>query len=110
MRAGARRIGIITVALGVLGPADAGSPATAASTRSALAARAQATASAPRPRARIRVSPSYPYRLYSTTYPVPYKYEYPGPGAVRQCTSWLAPEYRVSGTVIVPRQQCWWER
>jgi hypothetical protein len=34
---------------------------------------------------------------------------YPGPYAVRQCTSWLATEHRPSGTVIVPRQHCWWE-
>jgi hypothetical protein len=48
------------------------------------------------PPARIRVSPL----LRS----------YPGPNAVRQCTFWLAPEYRPSGTVIVPNQHCWWER
>jgi hypothetical protein len=35
---------------------------------------------------------------------------YPGPDAVRQCTAWLAPEYRPSGTVIVPKMRCWWER
>ena len=61
-------------------------------------------------RTRIRVTPIYPYRYYSTTYPVPYKYEYPGPGAVRQCTSWLAPENRVSGPVITPQMRCWWVR
>ncbi|MET0538685.1 MAG: hypothetical protein ABWZ64_12190 [Xanthobacteraceae bacterium] len=61
-------------------------------------------------RTRIRVTPLYPYRYFSTPYPVPYKYEYPGPGAVRQCTSWLAQENRVSGPVIVPRMRCWWER
>src|SRR5438270_3787140 len=33
-----------------------------------------------------------------------------GPDAVRQCQAWLAPEYRPSGTVIVPRMRCWWER
>jgi hypothetical protein len=60
-------------------------------------------------RTRIRVTPLYPYRYFSTPYPVPYK-EYPGPGAVRQCTSWLAQENRVSGPVIVPRMRCWWER
>ncbi len=63
-----------------------------------------------RARTRIRVVPAYPYRLYSTTYPVPYKYDFPGPGAVRQCTSWLAPENRASGPVIVPKMRCWWER
>jgi len=33
----------------------------------------------------------------------------PGPNSKRVCRSWLAKEYRVSGTVIVPRQQCWWQ-
>jgi len=61
------------------------------------------------PRARITVTPAYPYRTYSTTYPVPYTYEYPGPGHVRQCTSWLAAENRLSGAVIVPRMRCWWQ-
>jgi hypothetical protein len=32
-----------------------------------------------------------------------------GPNAVRQCTAWLATEYRPSGTVVVPRMRCWWE-
>jgi hypothetical protein len=63
-----------------------------------------------RARTRIRVTPIYPYRLFSTPYPVPYKYEYPGPGAVRQCTSWLASENRLSGPVITPQMRCWWER
>lgn len=35
-------------------------------------------------------------------------YTYPGPNAVRHCTSWLEPEWRPSGTVIVPRMRCWW--
>jgi hypothetical protein len=33
----------------------------------------------------------------------------PGPNAKRYCRSWLEQEYRVSGTVIVPRMQCWWQ-
>src|SRR5262249_35832387 len=33
----------------------------------------------------------------------------PGRLAKRQCRSELVREYRVSGTVIVPRMQCWWE-
>jgi len=40
----------------------------------------------------------------------PLAQSYPGPDAVRQCKAWLAPEYRPSGTVIVPRMHCWWER
>jgi hypothetical protein len=34
---------------------------------------------------------------------------YVAPNAVRQCRSWLAREYRVSGPVIVPQMYCWWE-
>jgi hypothetical protein len=37
-----------------------------------------------------------------------YLYPYPGPSAVRHCTSWLQPEYRPSGPVIVPQMRCWW--
>ena len=33
----------------------------------------------------------------------------PGPNAKRYCRAWLAKEYRPSGTVIVPREQCWWQ-
>ena len=32
-----------------------------------------------------------------------------GPNAKRHCRFWLAQEYRVSRTVIVPRQRCWWK-
>ena len=32
----------------------------------------------------------------------------PGPNSKRYCRFWLAEEYRVSGPVIVPQQQCWW--
>jgi hypothetical protein len=35
-------------------------------------------------------------------------FAYPGPHAVRHCTAWLEPEWRPSGTVIVPRMRCWW--
>jgi hypothetical protein len=41
-------------------------------------------------------------------YPRPYRYEWPGPNAQRECIGWLAPEARLSGTVIVPRRRCWW--
>jgi hypothetical protein len=59
-----------------------------------------------RVRPRIRVRP----RSWSTPpiYPSPAPYNYPGPNAVRECTDWLAVEHRPSGTVLVPRQRCWW--
>jgi len=76
----------------------------------ARAAHAQAQPKAKRPPTRLRVTPRCPYRTESTNYPPPTDCDFPGPGYVRQCTSWLAQEYRPSGTVIVPRMQCWWQR
>jgi hypothetical protein len=32
----------------------------------------------------------------------------PGPNAVRDCTATYVQEYRPSGTVIVPRMNCFW--
>jgi hypothetical protein len=37
------------------------------------------------------------------------RYVNPRPNALRQCYSWLAREYRVSGPVITPQMRCWWE-
>jgi len=64
----------------------------------------------PRPRTRLRVTPQYPYRTYHSFYPLSYDIEYPGPNAIRHCDFRLAQEHRPSGTVIVPRQRCWWVR
>jgi len=75
-----------------------------------LDANAQSQEDSKRPRTRIRVTPRYPYRTESLPYPPPYPIEYPGPGYMRQCKSQLIPEARPSGTVIVQRTQCWWER
>jgi hypothetical protein len=36
------------------------------------------------------------------------RHHYPGPNAKRHCVSWLAKEYRPSGTVITPQMRCWW--
>ena len=33
---------------------------------------------------------------------------YPGPNAVRECSASYVPEYRPSGTVIIPRVNCFW--
>ena len=107
-----RTTALFVLALGATALGLAADDAACAQSMSGATSRnvTNAFAQARRPRARVRVAPAYPYRLFSTTYPVPYKYEYPGPGAVRQCTSWLAPENRASGTVIVPQMRCWWER
>lgn len=75
----------------------------------ALEISSQATTMRTTRRPRVRVYPrAYPRRPYVTLYPLPYGIDYPGPRAVRQCVSRLVPEYRPSGTVIVPRTRCWW--
>jgi hypothetical protein len=56
-----------------------------------------------RPPTRLRVYPRY--------LPEPdgvYPRYYPGPNAVRDCTATYVQEYRPSGTVIVPRMNCFW--
>ena len=59
----------------------------------------------------LRITPRrYPYRSRALTYPVPYPVESPGPNAVRQCVANYVQEFRPSGTVIVPRMRCWWQR
>jgi hypothetical protein len=62
-------------------------------------------ASAPRrrPPTRLRVYPQY--------VPGPddvYPRYFPGRNAVRDCTAIYVQEYRPSGTVIVPRMNCFW--
>jgi hypothetical protein len=104
-----RSISAVLLALGALGALGSGLAPAGAQTPPG--AEVPASRRPPvRARPRITVAPAYPYRLQSTTYPVPYRYEYPGPGYVRQCSSWLATENRVAGSVIVPRMRCWWQR
>jgi hypothetical protein len=55
-------------------------------------------------RARPRV------RIYRNDERGVYPSYYPGPNAVRECTANLVQEFRPSGTVIVPRMNCYWRR
>jgi hypothetical protein len=50
---------------------------------------------------RLRI---YPHYNTDGVYP---RYN-PGPNAKRECTATYVQEYRPSGTVIVPRMNCWW--
>ena len=68
---------------------------------------AQARPQVRRVRPRIHVQRIYPYRRYHSFYPLPYDVEYPGPNARRDCTVRYVSEYRLSGTVVVPRMNCW---
>lgn len=59
---------------------------------------------------RIVVRPTFRSRPDATEFPRTDNLGFPGRNAVRQCVSWLATEHRPSGTVVVPRMRCWWER
>ena len=75
----------------------------AAAARDGASAYAQSSQNTGQRRVRVRRSPTQVrvYRLPSN---------YLGPNAVRQCTARLVQDHRPSGTVIVPRMHCWWER
>jgi hypothetical protein len=60
-----------------------------------------------RRRPRIIVPARRP-RTQHDIFPRPEPYDWPGPGFVRDCVGWLEPEWRPSGTVIVPRRRCAW--
>jgi len=96
----------VTIAGLVLGGEGSPAPISAASGTGTQAGAATELSAQARPRPRIRVRP----RSWSTPpiYPSPAPYNYPGPNAVRECRDWLAVEHRPSGTVLVPRQRCWW--
>jgi hypothetical protein len=89
--------GTVVLALGGFGPA-------AAVAQSAAPAETVTPAQVGDGVAQKRAHPPARIRVH------PLAQSYPGPDAVRQCASWLAPEYRPSGTVIVPKMRCWWER
>jgi hypothetical protein len=74
-------------------------------------AQAQSQTSTSRARTRLRVRPVYPYRRHHSLYPIPNNVvDYPGPNARRECAGALVTEYRLSGTVVVPRLRCHWVR
>jgi hypothetical protein len=56
-----------------------------------------------RPRTRLRVQP-----FYDSNPDDVYPRYYPGRNAVRDCNATYVQEYRPSGTVIVPRMNCFW--
>jgi hypothetical protein len=106
-----RRLGIIEMALisamiGLPMLADAAAAQTApgsAALASSTDMSAQSRSS--RPPTRLRVYPRYQPDGYGV-----YPRYFPGRNAVRDCTAYYVQEYRPSGTVIVPRMNCFWRR
>ena len=86
-------------ALPVAGTAQAQTPSRAPQVRSDSDVSAQSR----RPRARVRIYRNDDERGVHPSYN-------PGPNAVRECTANLVQEFRPSGTVIVPRMNCYWRR
>jgi len=93
----ASRVRLLLIA-GIIAAVELSAPALAAEARTASPSARQSTelsAQQRRPRTRIVIRPS--------------RLQLP-PNAVRECEAWLAPEFRPSGTVIVPAMRCRWVR
>ncbi len=58
-----------------------------------------------RPTKRVRIYPRYQAEPDGV-----YPRYFPGQNAVRECNATYVQEYRPSGTVIVPRMNCYWRR
>jgi hypothetical protein len=58
--------------------------------------------------AQTRRRPRVRVRIYREDERGVYPSYFPGPKAVRDCTATYVKEYRPSGTVIVPRMNCFW--
>jgi hypothetical protein len=94
----ARRCAILAAALGLAiwaAPTGASAQTAGATQRSAAGADAAEAFAQDRPRYR-RDRPVVTVR--------------PGRLLYRRCVGWLAVEHRLSGTVLVPRERCWWVR
>jgi hypothetical protein len=89
-------------------------PAAGATAQTSPSGVRMAQASPPEADSQIRVRRS-PRRvpIYPRNQPEPdgvYPRYFPGRNAVRECTATYVQEYRPSGTVIVPRMNCYWRR
>ncbi|THD63326.1 MAG: hypothetical protein E7813_18000 [Bradyrhizobium sp.] len=104
-----RMAAILAAFAGIVLATGASAQAPAAPSRTRLAQTAQPVSTeAPAPRARrppirLRVYPRYEGEPDGV-----YPRYFPGRNAVRDCTATYVQEYRPSGTVIVPRMNCFW--
>jgi hypothetical protein len=105
---------IVTAAIsvafaGLLLPPATVARAQATPPRATVASQPMPTDASAQSRARrpLRRLPIYPRQQWE---PEVYPRYNPGPNAVRDCTATYVQEYRPSGTVIVPRMNCYWRR
>jgi hypothetical protein len=104
-----RNVGAATrlaLAVSVLGMATVAQAETATpvarASQAAPATNSELSAQIRRPRPRVRIYREDERGVYPSYNP--------GPDAVRDCTATYVQEYRPSGTVIVPRMNCFWRR
>ena len=94
----------LALAVTVLGMATAAQAETATpvarASEAAQAANSELSAQTRQPRPRVRIYREDERGVYPSYNP--------GPDAVRDCTAAYVQEYRPSGTVIVPRMNCFW--
>jgi hypothetical protein len=104
------RIGAAAICVGLAGVLLLPVSGTSAQTAPSATQLAQtSTAVEPSPTSRRRPPRRIP--IYPRYQPEPdgvYPRYYPGPNAVRDCTATYVQEFRPSGTVIVPRVNCFW--
>jgi hypothetical protein len=109
MRIGTAAILVVFAGAMSLSATGAGAQTAPQATRTAqvsqpVVAEASAQRRIRRPPTRLRVYPNYEWE------PDVYPRYNPGPNAVRECNATYVQEYRPSGTVIVPRMNCYWRR
>jgi hypothetical protein len=109
IKSAAGLIGLGILLLCAVGRTYAAAPAVGQKAAPAQVTDLSAQTRRPRARTRIRVVPLQ-RQPAAWDYPRPGDVSWPGPGALRDCVFRLEQEYRPSGTVIVPRQSCWWVR
>jgi len=100
-------LGVMTLASSPSVAAPASQDALAQATGAAKASVQNRTK---RARPRVNVRPLYPRQNTHSLYPPPYTFGYPGPNARCECVARYVTEHRPSGTVVVPRMNCWWVR
>ena len=104
------RIGAAAISIGLAGTLLLPVSGTSAQTTLSGTQLAQ-TSAAVEPSATYRRRPLRRVPIYPRYQGEPdgvYPRYYPGPNAVRDCTATYVQEFRPSGTVIVPRMNCFW--
>jgi hypothetical protein len=109
IRTAAVAVALASILTGVVSLLAAGAQAQTATQGTRIAQTVADEPSVPpparRPAKRVRIYPRYQAEPDGV-----YPRYFPGQNAVRECNATYVQEYRPSGTVIVPRMNCYWRR